>query len=44
VAADERALRELQRLGYMTNPITVVDGELVVGFHRDKLQKLLKPG
>ncbi len=42
VAADEAALAELEKLGYMTTPVTVVDGQVVVGFDRDKLQKLLK--
>ena len=44
VASDETALTELQKLGYMTTPVTVVDGELVVGFDRQKLQKLLRVG
>jgi len=42
--ADEAALPELEKLGYMTTPVTVIDGEVVVGFDRDKLQKLLKTG
>jgi glutaredoxin 3 len=42
VAADEAALNELEKLGYMTTPVTVVDGQVVVGFDRDKLQKLLE--
>jgi glutaredoxin 3 len=42
IAADEAALGELEKLGYMTTPVTVVDGEVVVGFDRDKLKKLLK--
>ena len=42
IAADEAALAELEKLGYMTTPVTVVDGEVVVGFDREKLQKLLK--
>jgi glutaredoxin 3 len=42
VAADDAALVELEKLGYMTTPVTVVDGQVVVGFDRDKLQKLLK--
>ncbi len=42
VAADEAALAELEKLGYMTTSVTVVDGQVVVGFDRDKLQKLLK--
>ncbi len=41
IAVDEAALVELEKLGYMTTPVTVVDGEVVVGFDRDKLQKLL---
>jgi glutaredoxin 3 len=44
VVADEVALEELQKLGYMTTPVTVIDGEPVVGFDRDKLQKLLRIG
>jgi glutaredoxin 3 len=42
IAADEAALVELEKLGYMTTPVTVVDGQVVVGFDRDKLEKLLK--
>jgi glutaredoxin 3 len=42
VATDEAALVELERLGFMTTPVTVVDGNVVVGFDRDKLEKLLK--
>jgi glutaredoxin 3 len=44
VAADEAALNELEKLGYMTTPVTVIDGQVVVGFDRDKLQKLLSTG
>ena len=42
VVTDEIALEELQKLGYMTTPVTVIDDEVVVGFDRDKLEKLLK--
>ncbi len=42
IAADESALTELEKFGYMTNPVTVIDGQVVVGFDRDKLQKLLE--
>ncbi len=42
IAADESALTELEKLGYMTTPVTVIDGQVVVGFDREKLQKLLK--
>ncbi len=41
VAADEAALAELEKLGYMTTPVTLVDGEAVVGFDRAKLEQLL---
>jgi len=44
VATDETALQELEKLGYMTTPVTVIDGDVVVGFDVPKLQKLLQIG
>jgi glutaredoxin len=41
VASDESALVELEKLGYMTTPVTLIDGEAVVGFDRAKLETLL---
>ena len=41
VSQDEAALDELQKLGFMTTPVTVVDGEVVVGFDQKKLSALL---
>jgi len=41
IAADPAALAELEKLGYMTTPVTLVDGEAVVGFDRAKLEQLL---
>jgi glutaredoxin len=41
IAADEAALGELEKLGYMTTPVTVVDGAVVVGFDRARLENLL---
>ena len=41
IAADETALAELEKLGYMTTPVTVVDGEVVIGFDRARLENLL---
>ena len=41
IAADETALAELEKIGYMTTPVTLVDSEVVVGFDRAKLEKLL---
>ena len=42
VAADARALAELAELGYLATPVTVVDGEAVVGFNRKRLGALLQ--
>jgi len=44
ITADALALAELEKLGYMTTPVTVIDDKIVVGFDRDKLEKLLKAG
>ncbi len=41
VAVDETALAELEKLGYMTTPVTLIDGEAVIGFDQKKLEKLL---
>ncbi len=41
MATDEDALAELELLGIMTTPVTLIDGEVVVGFDRPKLQQLL---
>ncbi len=41
IAADQTALAELEKLGYMTTPVTVVGGEVVIGFDRAKLEKVL---
>jgi glutaredoxin-like protein NrdH len=35
------AIAELQKLGYMTTPVTVIDGNIVVGFDVAKLDKAL---
>ena len=42
IAADEAALAELEKLGYMTTTVTLIDGEVVVGFDRAKLDALLQ--
>jgi len=42
VAADETALKELEKLGYMTTPVTVIEGEVVVGYDVPKLKALLQ--
>ncbi len=42
VSKDEDAITELKKLGIMTTPVTVIDGELVIGFDMSKLEQLLK--
>ncbi len=41
VTADESALAELETLGVMTTPVTLVDGEKVVGYDVNRLKALL---
>jgi thioredoxin reductase (NADPH) len=41
VAEDPAAMDELMRLGVATTPVTVIDGELVVGFDQKRLVALL---
>ncbi len=42
IAADDATLAELEKLGYLTTPVTVIGGEVVVGFDRAKLETLLR--
>lgn len=41
ISKDETALTEVEALGFMTTPVTVFGGEVVVGFDRQKLQSLI---
>ncbi len=42
VVEDEEAFAELERMGTMTTPVTVIGGEeVVVGFDRKRLERLL---
>ncbi|MEJ7843526.1 MAG: glutaredoxin family protein [Rubrobacter sp.] len=41
VAEDDGAMAELQRMGTMTTPVTVVGNEVVVGFDRARLRQVL---
>ncbi|HZK67085.1 MAG TPA: glutaredoxin domain-containing protein [Chloroflexota bacterium] len=43
ILQDETAIEELSELGYMTTPVVKVDGEVVVGFNRGRLEELLGP-
>jgi glutaredoxin len=42
ITSDESALAELEKLGVMTTPVTVVDGQIVVGFNPQKIEELLR--
>ncbi len=42
ITQDGTALEELQKRGVMSTPTFVVDGEVIVGFDRAKLDELLK--
>jgi glutaredoxin 3 len=41
VVTDQDAFGELEELGYLTTPVTVIDGQVVVGFDRKRLDALL---
>ncbi len=41
VTKDPQALEELQKLGYATTPVTVIDGEIVIGFDPSRLKRFL---
>ena len=41
VSQDEAALDELLEKGLAATPVTVIDGEAVVGFNRQRLEQLL---
>lgn len=40
VTQDDAALSELEKLGVFTTPVTVIDGEAVIGFDWVKLGQL----
>ena len=42
VSKDEDALTELKKLGVMTTPVTVIEGEVVIGFDRSKLEQMVQ--
>jgi len=41
VRADKAALKELIDMGYQSTPVTIVDGEAVVGFDQLKIMELI---
>jgi len=41
VRADQAALKELLDLGYQSTPVTLIEGEAIVGFDQIKIVQLL---
>ena len=41
VLNDKSAMDELLKIGVLTTPVTVIDGEVVVGFNRARFEELL---
>lgn len=41
VRADKAALKELLDLGFQSTPVTIIDGQAVVGFDQVKIIELL---
>ena len=41
VRADKAALKELLDGGFQSTPVTLIDGEAVIGFDQQRLQDLL---
>ena len=42
IAQDPTALEDLKKLGYMTTPVIVVDGSVIVGFDAEKIDQALQ--
>jgi glutaredoxin len=41
IAQDARALADLNKLGYMTTPVLVIDGAVIAGFDAEKIDGAL---
>jgi hypothetical protein len=41
VRADKTALKELIDMGYQSTPVTIIDGQAVVGFDQLKIMELI---
>ncbi len=39
IAQDPGALVDLKKLGYMTTPVIVIDGSVIVGFDAEKIDQ-----
>jgi glutaredoxin 3 len=42
IAQDPGALADLKKLGYMTTPVIVIDGSVIVGFDVEKIDRALE--
>jgi glutaredoxin 3 len=42
IVQDPTALDDLRKLGYMTTPVIVIDGAIIVGFDTAKIDEALK--
>ncbi len=42
VAQDPSAMAELKKLGYMTTPVIIIEGSVIVGFDGDKIDQALQ--
>ena len=42
IAQNSGALADLKKLGYMTTPVIVIDGSVIVGFDADKIEQALR--
>jgi glutaredoxin len=42
IAQDPNALADLEKLGYMTTPVIVINGSGIVGFDVDKIDQALE--
>lgn len=42
ITKDEKYVDELDEMGYASTPVTIIDGETVLGFDRKRLEELLK--
>jgi glutaredoxin len=41
VSTDADAINDLKKMGIMSTPVTRIDGEIVVGFDRQKLEMIV---
>jgi glutaredoxin len=41
IREDQQAMAELIKLGVRATPVTLIDGEVVVGFDRDRIEQHL---